>query len=66
MDNDPEYSLLCRRLAVVCPTLLHGLYDFIATMDSTEPALGFIAFIAVMFLAAYGMIRRLSHKDRYI
>ena len=62
----PEYSLLCRRLAVVCPTLLHGLYDFIATMDSTEPALGFIAFIAVMFLAAYGMIRRLSHKDRYI
>ena len=61
----PDQSVQCRRLALICPVLLHGLYDLIATVDSTEPAVYFIVFIVIMFLAAYTMIRRLSQKDQY-
>ena len=61
-----RYSKICLRLALICPVLLHGLYDFIAVMDQSEPAVYFIVFIVVMFLAAYAMIRRLSRRDRYI
>ena len=61
-----QYSKISLRLALICPVLLHGLYDFIAVMDQTDTARYFIGFIAIMFIAAYLMIRRLSRKDRYI
>lgn len=61
-----EYTRVSLRLAVLCPVLLHGLYDFIATVDRTEPAFWFLGFILVMFAAAAVTIRRLSRRDRYI
>ena len=61
-----QSSRICRRLALICPVLLHGLYDFIATMDQTERALYFVGFIALMFFAAYQTIRRLARQDRYL
>ena len=60
-----KYSLLCRRLAVFCPVLLHGLYDLIA-MLSEIPSWIFIIFIALLFLAAFTMTRSISRKDQYI
>jgi len=60
-----ENSALCQKFAVICPVLLHGLYDLIATVDQTERAVYFVGFIALMFLAAYMMIRKLSRQDRY-
>lgn len=60
------YSLFSRRMAVICPMLLHGLYDLIATLDGGSISLVFIAFIVIMFLAAYLMIRKLSKSDRYL
>ena len=59
-----EYSRICRLFSVVFPVCLHGLYDFIATVDRTELSVVFYGFIAVMFAAAYGTIRRLSRRDR--
>ena len=58
-------SKLCRMLAVICPALLHGAYDYIAsgTMDGEWV---FIAFVAALFLAAFMMVRRLSSHDQYI
>ena len=58
-------SKLCRMLAVICPALLHGAYDYIAsgTMDGDWV---FIAFVAALFLAAFMMVRRLSSHDQYI
>jgi len=64
--GNAAYSRICRRLAVVCPALLHGLYDFIATVDRTESALYFLGFIGLMFAAAAFTIRRLSSRDRYV
>ena len=62
----PEYCRVSKRFALLCPVLLHGLYDFIAVMDKTENAVFFIAFIVLMFIAAYTMIRRLSKRDRFL
>ena len=55
----------CKCLALLCPLLLHGLYDFIATVDESEPAFWFLGFIGVMFVAAYVTIRRTARQDRY-
>ena len=56
----------CLRLAVVCPVLLHGAYDLIATIGGGSISLLFVAFIAAMFLVAFFTIRRLSRQDRFI
>ena len=61
-----ENSRVCRWIALLCPALLHGLYDFIATMEDANAVWYFVAFIAVMFVIAYGMVRKLSRQDRYI
>ena len=61
-----EYSKVSRYLAVICPVLLHGLYDLIATLDRGELSLVFVGFIAVMFLAAYRTVKKLSTQDKYM
>ena len=63
--NQP-YSRLCRWMAVVCPALLHGLYDFIAVMDETDRAVWFLGFILLLFALSAMTIRRLSARDKYI
>ena len=59
-------SQRCRRLAVICPVLLHGMYDLIATVESSPFSGAFVGFILALFLAAFLTIRRLSRQDRYI
>ena len=61
-----QYSKTCRILAVICPVLLHGLYDLIATLDRGDLSLVFIGFIVIMFLAAYRTVKKLSAQDKYI
>ena len=61
-----HYSKVSRNLAVICPVLLHGLYDLIATLDRSDMSLVFVAFIAIMFLTAYRTVKKLSAKDQYI
>ena len=43
-------SKVCRVLAVLFPALLHGAYDYIASMEQTDGNWYFIGFVAVMFL----------------
>ena len=61
-----QYSKICLRLALLFPALLHGLYDFIATVDETSHAWYFVGFIALLFFASYKTIQHLSKRDRYI
>ena len=65
-NGHAAYCRVCLRLSLVCPVLLHGLYDFIATMDETRYAWYFVGFIALMFFAAYQTIRYLARRDRYL
>ena len=67
-DNfgDEYRSRRCRRLAVLVPVLLHGAYDFIATYEYDGYAWIFVAFVVLLFAAAYRMIKKLSRDDRFI
>ena len=62
--GDHARSALYRKLALIVPALIHGCYDFIATIQGSS--LVFLAFIAVMFLVARNVISKESAKDQYI
>ena len=62
----PGYSKTCRRLAVIVPMILHGIYDFIATSESTNAQWGFLIFVIVLFLITSRMVKKLSSRDQYI
>ncbi|MDO4812893.1 MAG: PrsW family intramembrane metalloprotease [Eubacteriales bacterium] len=64
--GDTEKSKHYRRKALFVPALLHGCYDFIATIDNSLFAMIFLVFIAFMFSSAHRTVRKLSHDDRYI
>lgn len=58
----------CRKnkiLSLVVPTLLHGVYDFIAVQDEGISLL-FLVFVGIMFFAAWKVLQELSRKDDYM
>lgn len=67
-ENRGNYglSLLCRVLAVVFPILLHGAYDYTASFTNPSYAWVFAAFAAVMFIAAFFLVRRMAREDQWI
>lgn len=64
--GSPSQSLAFRIAALVVPVLLHGTYDYIATVGTQSDGWYFFAFIALLFAAAYALIRKMSRADRYI
>lgn len=59
-------SRLCRRLAVICPILLHGTYDFIASVDVGHGVWTFVVFVLLLFFVSYRLVKRFSSQDTYI
>ncbi len=59
-------SKLCRVLALLLPALLHGCYDFIASIESVHYGWLFAAFKAILFVLAFGGAVRRRPSDRYI
>ena len=57
-------SAAARKAAVIVPVLMHGAYDFIASMR--QGVLLFIIFVALMFLAAFRLVKQTSENDKYI
>ena len=57
-------SKLMRVLCVVLPAMLHGAYDYIASMESGT--WHFVKFIAVLFIVSYLLVTRASENDKYI
>ena len=64
--NDRKKSSFYRMLAVLIPVILHGAYDFIATMNNTLSLLIFIIFIVAMFIIANKLVAKLSREDHYM
>ena len=62
----PDKSRRCRTLAVLLPTLLHGAYDLIATLEHSALSWGFVGFILALFAAALYAVKKLSREDRFI
>ncbi len=59
-------SKLFRIFSFVLPALLHGAYDYIATMEQEQGGWYFVAFVAVLFFVSYILVGKASKKDRYI
>lgn len=66
MYGNEEKAKRYRKLAVVCPILLHGSYDFIASMENSWFTLVFIAFIAGLFHISLRMVRQQANRDHYL
>ena len=65
-EGDMRGARICRRRALWLPVLIHGMYDFIASLDFDYSGLIFIGFILVVFLAALRRVKIVSRNDRYI
>ena len=55
-----------RLLALLIPALLHGAYDYIASMEQQMGGWYFLIFIAVLFILSYILVGKSSKKDKYI
>ena len=52
-------------LAVLMPALVHGSYDYVATLDSLKGQLIFLIFIVLLFAVAFRLVNVLAKNDRY-
>ncbi len=59
-------SKIFRVFSVLIPALLHGAYDYIASMEQMQSGWYFAGFIAVLFAISYFVAVTASKKDRYI
>ena len=53
----------CRRLAVLVPTVLHGIYDSCAMIGSGASTVAFLVFVVLMYIVVLRRIDRESRMD---
>ncbi len=53
-----------RILTVVVPAFLHGLYDYIATVETSSWY--FVIYVAILFGLSFYIVTKLSKQDQYI
>lgn len=58
-------SKAARKLALFLPAFLHGCYDFIAVTQYRGTVWIFVAFVIVLFVLAFRMVRNMAQNDRY-
>ena len=63
--EERQKAKLFRVFAVVIPTLIHGTYDYIASMGTQTGDLYFILFVAVLFILSFVLVHRLAKNDHY-
>ena len=55
-----------RKGALWVPVILHGLYDFIASLDAEYMTLVFMAFIGILFFASIRLVKKASAQDEQL
>ena len=58
-----EESAHARKMALWIPILLHGAYDFIASMQNDIMSIIFLIFVGWMFRTALKLVRKVSAED---
>ena len=58
-------SKVFRILCVFIPALIHGAYDYIASMQTPNAEWIFLVFILCLFVVSYLLARHMSKNDRY-
>jgi RsiW-degrading membrane proteinase PrsW (M82 family) len=66
IQGDLNRSRMYNFISLLIPLLIHGAYDYIATLQVENGTISFIVFIAILFFVSYRLIREFSLKDRYI
>ena len=64
--NDAGSCSLCKIMALVAPILLHGAYDYIATMETEGFNCLFLVFVVIMFIISSKVVSNISRNDRYL
>ena len=66
LAGDGARSKLYRFLSVLVPALLHGAYDYIASLEIVNSGWYFVIFIAVLFAVSFVLVSRASKDDHYM
>ena len=66
LAGDHAASARARRLSVLLPALIHGAYDFIASMDTDWLLVIFLVFVVALFVISLRLVKRLARTDEYI
>lgn len=59
-------SGFARFLAFLLPTLLHGLYDYIAVNQETGLGVAFLGFVALLYGVSMHLVKSLAKNDAYL
>ena len=67
-DNagDKSTASIFKVLTFVVPVLMHGAYDYIASVEQLATGWYFWGFIAVLFVITYILVGKAAQKDTYI
>ena len=64
--GNKERSSFFNVLAVVVPVLLHGAYDYIASMEVQDFSWIFIIFVVALFAVSFLLVNRMAKNDHYL
>ena len=64
--GDRSGAKASRVLALVLPALLHGAYDFLASLTQYYSAWYFVGFVVVLFLLTWRLVHHMSARDRFV
>ena len=64
--HKPQKSKRYRRLSLLFPILMHGVYDFIASVPVKHAAWLFVVFVIAMFISGYRLVRFAAADDQFI
>ena len=64
--GDKKKSVLFTILSLLIPVLIHGSYDYIATLEQVDADWYFFAFIFVLFVVSYILVGQASKEDKVI
>ena len=59
-------TVLFTILSLIIPMLIHGSYDYIATLEQQDAGWYFLAFIFILFVISYILVGQVSKKDIFI
>lgn len=62
----PNKSKFYKRMALIVPMLVHGLYDFLLVSETTAAYFGWFILLMLMYWFAYIILTRCSKDDEYI
>ena len=66
VHGQAERTRSCMLKSMVIPVLLHGLYDYLLTLENEFAILIFIALVIILDISAWRGIKRFSKEDRQI